>query len=495
MSVFHLKYRPNKISELDLTDVSDKLTKILGSKDMPQSWLFAGPKGSGKTSAARILAKSINCLDPDGVEPCDKCKNCQEIMRGNSLDIIEIDGASNRGVDDIRNLKDSAYLSPINLKKKVVIIDEVHMLTREAFNALLKVLEEPPKNLIFVLCTTDDNKIPETVLSRLCQIRFIKGNKESLKKSLNKIIKGEKIKIDEDAINYILEKSDGSFRNLQRNFNEIFLQTGKKISLKDIEGYLLKNGEYEGKNLEEDLMAGEVEVILEKLEKMAGDGVNFADLREKWLQYFQTKMLSFYGLGTKSDGLDLISIKKIIDLLIEAGGREKLTEIGQLPLEMVIVDFLGKKSEITNYELKITNSEIEKKEENKIEKKVEVASEVEDIAKRWGEVLMAVKPFNHSVEAFLRAARPYSMKNGVLTLEVFYKFHKERLEEAKNRQIVMVGLEKVLGKGVEFKCVLIENKKNNFQIDNFSLKGLSSVATSSNEQISKTEKKAEEIFV
>ena len=163
MSVFHLKYRPSKISELDLVDVSDKLTKILESKDMPQSWLFAGPKGSGKTSAARILAKAINCLDPDGVEPCDKCKNCQEIARGNSLDIIEIDGASNRGVDDIRSLKESAYLSPINLKKKVVIIDEVHMLTKEAFNALLKVLEEPPKNLIFILCTTDDNKIPETV--------------------------------------------------------------------------------------------------------------------------------------------------------------------------------------------------------------------------------------------------------------------------------------------------------------------------------------------
>ena len=493
MSVFHLKYRPNKISELDLTDVSDKLTKILGSKDMPQSWLFAGPKGSGKTSAARILAKSINCLDPDGVEPCDKCKNCQEIMRGNSLDIIEIDGASNRGVDDIRNLKDSAYLSPINLKKKVVIIDEVHMLTREAFNALLKVLEEPPKNLIFVLCTTDDNKIPETVLSRLCQIRFIKGNKESLKKSLNKIIKGEKIKIDEDAINYILEKSDGSFRNLQRNFNEIFLQTGKKISLKDIEGYLLKNGEYEGKNLEEDLMAGEVEVILEKLEKMAGDGVNFADLREKWLQYFQAKMLSFYGLGTKSDGLDLISIKKIIDLLIEAGGREKLTEIGQLPLEMVIVDFLGKKSTLSTEHRAPSTEDREQKKEK--ERENMVTGEVAEIANKWGEVLMAVKPFNHSVEAFLRAARPYSMKNGVLTLEVFYKFHKERLEEAKNRQIVMVGLEKVLGKEVEFKCVLIENKKNNFQIDNFSLKGLSSVATSSNEQISKTEKKAEEIFV
>ncbi len=486
MSVFHLKYRPSKISELDLAEVSDKLTKILKSKDMPQSWLLAGPKGSGKTSAARILAKAVNCLNPVGVEPCDKCKNCQEIARGNSLDIIEIDGASNRGVDDIRNLKESAYLSSINLKKKVIIIDEVHMLTREAFNALLKVLEEPPKNLFFILCTTDDNKIPETVLSRLCQIRFVKGDKDSLKKSLDKIILGEKIKIEEAAIELLLEKSDGSFRNLQRNFNEIFLQIGTKIGLKDVVDYLAKNGEYEGEDLEEDLMTENAEIILGKLEKMAKDGINFSNLRERWLGYFQTKLLGFYGIGNKNDdGLDLLQTKKIIELLIEAGRVEKLTEISQLPLEMVVVDFLGKKDETSNFKLPASPAGRQtsiKKEEIKIEeKKVEtvVTGNVEDIAKKWGEVLVAVKPFNHSVEALLRAARPLSMSKNKIVLEVFYKFHKERLEEAKNKEIVLKGLEKVLGKKVEFKCVSTESKKNNFQTDKFQT----------------SEKKEEEIFV
>lgn len=486
MSVFHLKYRPSKISELDLVEVSQKLTNILGSKEMPQSWLFAGPKGSGKTSAARILAKAVNCLDPEGIEPCDKCKNCKEIAKGNSLDIIEIDGASNRGVDDIRSLKESVYLSPISLKKKVVIIDEVHMLTKEAFNALLKVLEEPPKNLIFILCTTDDNKIPETVLSRLCQIRFVKGGIESLRKSLNKIIKGENIEIEPEAIDLILEKSDGSFRNLQRNFNEIFLQIGKKIKLIDVNDFLSRNGEYSGQELELNLMGEKVEMILKKLEEMANNGINFADLREKWLQYFQNRMLSFYGISEKNDGLDLVSIKKIIELLIEAGSREKLTQISQLPLEMVIVDFLGKKSEIKNYELRITN---EIQEENKTEIKKEIINDVvtdnvEEIAKRWGEVLVSVKPFNHSVEAFLRAARPQSVKNGVVTLEVFYKFHKERLEESKNRQIVIVGLEKVLGKGIDFKCVLRENNKGN-----------QTPIVSSNEQLPKLQMEEEKIFI
>jgi DNA polymerase-3 subunit gamma/tau len=487
MSVFHLKYRPSKISELDLIDVSDKLTKILASKDMPQSWLFAGPKGSGKTSAARILAKAINCLDPIGVEPCDKCKNCKEISKGNSLDIIEIDGASNRGVDDIRSLKDSAYLSPVNLKKKVVIIDEVHMLTKEAFNALLKVLEEPPKNLIFILCTTDDNKIPETVLSRLCQLRFVKGDRESLKKSLDKIILGEKIEIENEAIEILLAKSDGSFRNLQRNFNEIFLQIGKKISLKEVVDYLSKNGEYDGSSLESDLMVGNAEIILEKLEKISKDGANFSDLRENWLQYFQTKLLAFYGVGQKNnDGFDLMSVKKIIDLLIEAGGREKLTQISQLPLELVVVDYLGNKPEKIS---DVRSQILEKKEEKVAEviedkKEIVVVGNVEEISKRWGEVLISVKPFNHSVEAFLRAARPLSMDKGILTLEVFYKFHKERLAESKNRQIVMIGLEKVLGKAIDFKCVL--TKSTYQKSDNSNLGGQPS---------EQANKKDEEIFI
>lgn len=464
MSVFHIKYRPSRISELDLSEVSEQLTNILGSKDMPQSWLFAGPKGSGKTSAARILAKAINCLDPEGIEPCGKCINCKEIAKGNSLDIIEIDGASNRGVDDIRSLKESAYLSPVNLKKKVIIIDEVHMLTKEAFNALLKVLEEPPKSLIFVLCTTDDNKIPETVLSRLCQVRFVKGGTDSLRKSLDKIIKGEKIEIDDEAINLILEKSDGSFRNLQRDFNEIFLQAGKKISKSDVLNYLAKSGDYSGADLETDVMSGQVEVILSKIENISKIGGNFADLREKWLQYFQNKLLSFYGIGDKTNGLDLLAVNKMITLLIEAGSREKLTQISQLPLEMVIVEFLNHPP--TPSLSKDGEKVVLKRGNVLVEDKLEVPSyDVNEIVKRWGEVLLAVKPYNHSVEAFLRAARPKSLDKGIVTLEVFYKFHKERLEESKNSQIVNIGLEKVLGKGIQFKCILVESKTQNKKLE------------------------------
>ena len=231
----------------------------------------------------------------------------------------------------------------------------------------------------------------------------------------------------------------------------------------------------------------ESKAILEKLEKISKDGANFSDLRENWLQYFQTKLLAFYGVGQKNnDGFDLMSVKKIIDLLIEAGGREKLTQISQLPLELVVVDYLGNKPEKIS---DVRSQILEKKEEKVAEviedkKEIVVVGNVEEISKRWGEVLISVKPFNHSVEAFLRAARPLSMDKGILTLEVFYKFHKERLEESKNRQIVMIGLEKVLGKAIDFKCVL--TKSTYQKSDNSNLGGQPS---------EQANKKDEEIFI
>ena len=178
MSVFHLKYRPQKLADLDLEEVSDKLKKILSSDDIPQSYLFSGPKGAGKTSAARIVAKVVNCEGKTKGEACNECENCKEIQNGSNIDVLEIDAASNRGIEDIRALKDKAYLLPTRLKRKVFIIDEVHMLTKEAFNALLKLIEEPPKHTFFILCTTDPGKIPETVLSRLIRVDFHKGNQK-----------------------------------------------------------------------------------------------------------------------------------------------------------------------------------------------------------------------------------------------------------------------------------------------------------------------------
>ena len=456
MSVFYLKHRPRKISELDLPEVSKTLTVILTSKERPGSFLLAGPKGSGKTSAARLLAKSVNCEKPMGIEACGKCGNCIEIEAGKSMDIIEIDGASNRGIDDMRLIKERAYLLPSKLKIKVFVIDEVHMLTKEAFNALLKILEEPPRHTLFILCTTDADKIPETVLSRLIRIDFRKGSREELRGSLERVIRAEGLKVEKEAVSMVVDKSDGSFRNLHKTINEIFMEHGKKFGVSEVEKYFADRvGDYDGGQLEEDLRFGRTKKILETLEKMAAKGVDFSHLRADYLEYFQKRLLAGFCLEKDREGLALTELEKFLQLLIEAGRQEKFVEIDQLPLELAVVDFAKDFSPEKSEEFETEKPE-EKAEEKPITK-VDLTMAV--VEEKWPEVLAAVKPFNHSVEAFMRSARPKRVEENRLILEVFYPFHKDRLEEEKNRKIVEEGLAKIFDCRLLLNCVLSEGER------------------------------------
>lgn len=470
MSVFHLKYRPSRLSDIDLVDVAESLRKYIIAKEMPQSFLFSGPKGSGKTSSARILAKAVNCLNSKDGEACGKCENCKEIEKGSSIDVIEMDAASNRGIEDVRGLKDKAYLLPSKLKRKVFIIDEVHMLTKDAFNALLKLIEEPPKHTIFVLCTTDAEKIPETVLSRLVKINFRKGGKKELISSLKKIIEGEGIEIAKEAIDFIIEKSDGSFRNLQRSFNELYLQLGKKLSFEDVSKfYFNKSGDFSEGDFDNQLAKGEVKVILEKLEKMAESGIDFSDFRLSLMNYFQKKILSSFGIGEKIDGgLNLKETEEFINILVRVSKMEKDMEIDQLPMELAVIEFLGeKKNDENGAEIKTEEIKSEEiKEEEIIEQVCDCTLEITRIEEKWGNLLTVVKPLNYAVEAFLRATKPKAVKGNILMLEVFYPFHKDRLEEAKNRKIVEDGITKVYGVRLGFECVLSKNKREPLVIKN-----------------------------
>lgn len=488
MPVFHLKYRPVTLSELDLTDVSDKLKSFIMAKEMPQSFLFSGPKGAGKTSAARIFAKTINCSRKDeNSEACGKCDNCREIAENRAMDIIEMDGASNRGIEDVRSLKEKAYLLPSKLNYKVFIIDEVHMLTKDAFNALLKLIEEPPKHTVFILCTTDADKIPETVLSRLVRVDFRKGNKNDLKRSLEKIIKGEEIKIDEKTKDFILKKSDGSFRNLQKNFNELVLSVGNNLTFDLVENfYINKSGDYSVADFEKDLFDRNLVGIIEKLEKMADDGVNLVDFRIDLMNFFQEKLLAAVGVRVGEQSLlGLKDIEGWMNLLIRAAKQEKEVEIDQLPLELAVIDFLveSSNSSMEGVKKKIVEDQASNEEKKEVEEvslgsvnEVESVTDIvtidisgitmEKIEESWGNILLAIKPFNHSVEAFLRAARPIRLSGRNLILEVFYPFHKDRLEEPKNKKIVEDGLLKVLGLELTFNCILGKSKKEALVIKN-----------------------------
>jgi DNA polymerase-3 subunit gamma/tau len=374
---------------------------------------------------------------------------------------MEIDAASHRGIEDVRELKDKAFLLPVKLKVKVFIIDEVHMLTKEAFNALLKLIEEPPKNTLFIMCTTDSQKVPETVLSRLVRIDFRRATKEEKIKSLKRVIEGEKLKVDKKMLEMIVTKSDNSFRNLQKNFNELVMAVGGDLDEIAVEKYYAKKtGDYLMEDLEKDLAEGSLREILTRMEKMVEVGVDFKDYRERVLHYFQQKLLTSLGVVKgETTKLPLNRLNMWLNLLIAAAKQEKETDLNQLPLELAVVEFLGEEK---SQKIKVESP----KEEVKKEERTEVTVQVEELESMWGKLLVAVKPYNHSVEAFLRAARPNKVENGVVVLEVFYPFHKDKLEEPKNREIVEKGLMEVLGVKVGLKCVLGKSKKPTLVINN-----------------------------
>ena len=212
--VISLKYRPQDFDELTgQSHVVLSLKGAINSGRVGHAFLFAGPRGVGKTTTARILAKSLNCVEGPTVHPCQKCQSCREIALSRSIDVVEIDGASNRGIDEIRNLREAVQYAPLHSQFKVYIIDEVHMLTQEAFNALLKTLEEPPPSVVFIFATTNPIKVPQTILSRCERFVFKRLSVKEISGRLKSVAKREGVAITDKALHYIAVRADGSVRD------------------------------------------------------------------------------------------------------------------------------------------------------------------------------------------------------------------------------------------------------------------------------------------
>jgi DNA polymerase-3 subunit gamma/tau len=229
------KWRPLVFEDVvGQSHVTSTLRNAITSNRLAHAYIFSGARGTGKTTTARILAKAINCTSPKDTNPDNECEMCKEITAGRSLDVIEIDGASNRGVEEIRNLRESVRYTPSRGKHKVYIIDEVHMLTKEAFNALLKTLEEPPEHVVFIFATTEVHKIPMTILSRCQRFDFRRISVDEIASNLREISREEGVSIDEEALLVIAKKADGALRDAQSIFDQIRSFCGNQIQAVDV---------------------------------------------------------------------------------------------------------------------------------------------------------------------------------------------------------------------------------------------------------------------
>ncbi len=232
--VLSLKYRPQTFDEVvGQEHVTQTLTNALKKDKVSQAYLFTGPRGVGKTTTARLVAKALNCMENPG-NPCNKCSNCIEITDGRNMDVLEIDGASNRGIEEIRGLREAIQYAPINSKFKVFIIDEVHMLTTPAFNALLRTLEEPPDHGKFILATTDIYKVPATIISRCQRFDFNSITVHIISEQIKYILEKEKINIDIDSLRIIAEKADGSMRDALSILDQVIAYSGDNISIESV---------------------------------------------------------------------------------------------------------------------------------------------------------------------------------------------------------------------------------------------------------------------
>lgn len=475
---YYLKYRPKNIDELDIEDVRESLGRVVKSGKIPHAFLFSGPKGTGKTSAARIIAKIVNCKS-NGKKPCNKCEECTLVNKGGNIDVIELDAASHRGIEDVRSLRDAVKLSPAKANKKVYIIDEVHMLTLEASNALLKTLEEPPEHVIFILATTNPEKLIETIRSRTTNIVFRKATTQEIVRSLKRVVKGEKIKISDKALTAIAKVASGSFRDGVKTLEQM---VAEKQSLKDeaVDEYLFQTKAVNIRDLVTLLIEKNTKAALMEVERIAARGVTMANFTQQLLETFRASLLAKVGIGKdETKELSKRELLRLIKLFSRAAYEIREATIEQLPIEVAIVEWCEKiggqsqlirlennsipagggtgpariRSDFASQSLSQANSP-EAHEQPPAPSGKSKLTEITD--ELWKRVLASVKPINTSIEALLRAARPMAFDGSTLTLGVYYRFHKERLEDGHHRRVLEEVVAHVMGAPIRVVCTLTE---------------------------------------
>jgi len=460
------KYRPQDFtSVVGQSHIVDVLKAQLVKGKVGQSYILIGPRGTGKTSVGRILAKAVNCTSLVDGNPCGKCDNCKLFQEGKSLDFVEIDAASNRSIDDIKVLKEKISFAPIQFKRKVYIIDEVHMLSKDAFNALLKTLEEPPTHALFILATTEVTKVPITILSRCQRFDFKLATLTNLKDVLRNISSLEKKNIEDEVLDTIAEMGRGSFRDSQSILQKLInhSEDGTKVNQDMALSILGLSQIKELTTLFESIYEGDNEKSQNILKEILISGVSPSNLTSQLIRYSEKAL----GISKYKEE----RIYEILESFLELEKKLRLTDYDDLAMELCIYNLSSKKGkkvekkeiepETKPTKVKEEKEVVSEKKEDKDEKVVqeEVVNNIEkvDIAKTevtdkymavkgvWLDLLTGIRTRNVHLASFLSQAVIEGVEGNIIKLKLKYAFHKSKIDNGKSKEMIEDELKKLTG--------------------------------------------------
>ena len=513
------RFRPKTFEEvLGQEHITTTLKNQITNDNIGHAYIFSGTRGTGKTSTAKIFARAVNCTDSKDGNPCNTCEMCQGILEESIMDVIEMDAASNTGVDDVREIRDKVKYPPSKGRFKVYIIDEVHMLSKGAFNALLKTLEEPPSHLIFILATTEVEKLPQTILSRCQRFDFKRLTTKTIVYHLNNICNEVGLKAEEEALNLIARNSDGAMRDALSlldqciSFSEGILTYEETLSILGIANEDLIF------NLVDHIEGKDLDSALHLLDEIIQNGKDINQLIKDLILHFRNLMIG----KTSEDPLDIIDAEKDtieryvnqsknmstqyiingLQILNEGENKAKWSTQPRIILEMIIVKLIELEQQLTLLErierlekiiesgnIKVSPKNevvntVRKKPNKKAEKKVvkekpkEEKSEpiiVDDgkelsfdfIKSEWSNVLQNVKKQRIAIQAFLKEGKLVNYENGILTVGFGDGFgiHKQAISRKENKEFVEQVVSSYFNKNIRINFIMLDEEEEESEED------------------------------